>query len=462
MLICMDFTGQKVNLVCVKNGKEKSKSSSAAESPGLEVMESLEVNVSDLEEYLQGKSGEIKEIRVSGTLQDTFHKILVLPDLKKKMLRASLENEVVKEFGAGCQFREQDLGEVPGPADKINRKIMVAGINRDALEDLSRVFARCRIKPSIYTTYPVALQALLEKTEVLSEEPLAFVVLDSPTTRIVIFKGKEIRLTREVNAVEADLDHESPALVKDIYRTLLFYNNTYPEERVARLALVGSLSNSQIAKNVSEKTGAEMVPLDLAAVCQGTEEMPLIHAGCLGLALLNPDEAGLGFVPFSVWEKRAVKKMLTLSSSVLLGVFLIFALLVSRFSLDLRNLSAFHRGVKGEIKMREDRLKEMPLEFVSQSIETTQPPWSQILLELAAVVPPGVTLKTLTLKNVKKMWRGEVTGVADGSDEIDSLLQVEELQNNFVKSPLFTSVKLIERGLQGKQVAFKIIYQLDI
>jgi hypothetical protein len=83
-------------------------------------------------------------------------------------------------------------------------------------------------------------------------------------------------------------------------------------------------------------------------------------------------------------------------------------------------------------------------------------------LELAAVVPSGVALKTLTLKNIKKMWRGEITGIADGSDEISSLLQVEELQNNFSKSPLFASVKLIERELQGKQVAFKIIYQLDI
>ncbi|MGB2768430.1 MAG: hypothetical protein WBC88_01740, partial [Candidatus Zixiibacteriota bacterium] len=357
MLVGMDFTGQKVNLACVKNGKEKSESSSAAESPELEVMESLEVNVSDLEEYLQGKSGEIKEIRVSGMLEHTFHKIFVLPDLKKKTLRASLENEVVKEFGAGCQFREQDLGEVPGPADKINRKIMVAGINRDALEDLSRVFGRCRIKPSIYTTYPLALQALLEKTGVLSEESLAFVVLDSPTTRIIIFKGKEIRLTREVNAVEADLDRESPALVKDIYRTLLFYNNTYPEEKVTRLALAGSLSNSQIAKNVSEKTGAEIAPLDLGAVCRGIEETPGIHHGCLGLALLNPNEAGLGFVPFSVQEKKAVKKMLTLSSSAFLGVLLVFALIISRFSLDLRNLNAFHGGVKGEITMKEDRLK---------------------------------------------------------------------------------------------------------
>lgn len=462
MLLCIDFAGKKINLVCVETAKEKGRSNTPAVTPGLKVLESLELEIPHLQDYLQDKSGEITEIRVSGALEDTFHKTYVLPDLKKKMLRASVENGVVKEFGAGCQFKERKLGRVSGPADKVSIKIMVAGIRRDALEDLSRVFARCRIKPNIYTTYPIAVQALLEKTGVLSEEPLAFVVLESPTTRIVIFKGKEIRLTREVNAAEADQDPENSALVKDIYRTLLFYNDTYPEERVARLALAGSLSNSQIAKNVSEKTGAEMVSLDLKTVCRGIEETNGIHPGCLGLALLNSHEAGLGFVPFSVQERKALKRILTLASSVSLAVFLVFALIISRFSLDLRNLSAFHGGVKGEITMKEDRLKEMPLEFVSQSIETTQPPWSDILLELAAVVPPGVALKTLTLKNVKKMWRGEITGIADGSDEISSLLQVEELQNNFSKSPLFASVKLIERKLQGKQVVFKIIYQLDV
>ena len=462
MPLCMDFAGKKIDLFWVETAREKGRSKSGATTPGLKVMESLEIEVADLEHYLQEKSGEITEIRVSAALEDTFHKLYVLPDLNKKMLRASLENEVEKEFGAGCQFREQDLGEVRGPAEKVNRKMMVVGINRDALEDLSRKFARCRVKPSIYITYPVALKTLLKKTGVLSKEPLAFVALDSPTTRIVILKGDEIRLTREVNVGEATLDPGNEALVKDIYRTLLFYNDSYPEERVAKLALAGGLSNSQIATNVSEKTGAEMVPLDLTAVCQRPEESSCIHPGCLGLALMDPGENGPGFVPFSVQEKKALKRILTLACSAFLGVLLVFLLLISRFSLDLRNLSAFHGGVRGEITMKEDRLREMPLEFISQSIETTQPPWSEILLELAAVVPPGVALKTLTLKNIKKMWRGEVTGIADGSDEINSLLQVEGLQSNFAKSPLFTSVKLIERELQGKQVAFKIIYQLDI
>jgi hypothetical protein len=52
--------------------------------------------------------------------------------------------------------------------------------------------------------------------------------------------------------------------------------------------------------------------------------------------------------------------------------------------------------------------------------------------------------------------------LADGTDEINSLLKVEETQNNFFKSPLFDGVKLTERELQGEQVGFKIIYQLNM
>jgi Tfp pilus assembly protein PilN len=167
-------------------------------------------------------------------------------------------------------------------------------------------------------------------------------------------------------------------------------------------------------------------------------------------------------MPFSVQEKKRVKRVLALSTSACLGVFLIFALVISRSSLELRNLNVFDRGMHGKIRMKEDRLREMPLEFVSQSIETSQPPWSEILLELAAVVPEGVALKSFTMKKLRNKWQGYVEGVANGSDEINSLLQVEEIQNNFVQSPLFEGAKLTERELKGRAVRFKIIYQLDI
>lgn len=464
MLLCMDFAGEKVNIICVQNKKINLRPISTTVEASFEhrAEESLELNVSDLGAYLRSKSGKIEETRVSGSLENTFHKIFILPDLKKKMLKSAVEIEVIKAFGNDYQFRYQDLGEVPGPGNKVDRKIMAVGIKRNSLEELSRMFAGSRIKSSTYTTYPVALQSLLEKMGVLSEDPLAFMELDYPTGRIVVFKGKEIRLTRELPLVEGEKDPESSALAKDIHRTLLFYNDAYPEERVSRLMFAGSSINSETIQNLSQKTGAEIIPFNPETVFQGIKETPYIHPGCLGLALLNPDRLSFGFIPFSVQEKRKIKKTLTLSTCAFCGVLLICALAISRFSLDLRNLNAYHGGIKGEIKMKEDRLKELPLEFVSQSIEASQPPWSEILLELSAVVPPGVAFKTLTLKKVKRVWRGEVTGVADGSDEISSLLLVEEVQNNFVQSPLFSGVKLTERELLGKQVTFKIIYQLDI
>ena len=73
MFLCMDFLGKKINTICVENKKETIKSIIAKESLKLRVVESLELKVSDLAEYLRGKSEKIEEIRVSEALENTFH-----------------------------------------------------------------------------------------------------------------------------------------------------------------------------------------------------------------------------------------------------------------------------------------------------------------------------------------------------------------------------------------------------
>ena len=455
MLLCVDIASQKAKVIGVQRDKKEQN-----------VTVSLEFPISDLAstfgEYLRNTSADIDEIRVSGALKNTFHKAIVIPDMKGKVQKEALETEVMKTFGNDYQFKGQDLGEVPGPGNKVNRKMMTAGIKSDALEALSQMFADSRIKPRIFTTYPVAVQALLEKLEILNQEPLGFVELDHPTCRIVIFKGKEIRVTRELPVGGQKKDPDFPTLAKDIYRTLLFYTESFPNELVTKLVVAGALADSEIAENLKDKTGAKIVPFKPQKIFQGIEEVSGAHAGCLGLSLLEPDHFDFGFIPYSVQTKSKTRKSLALCSSITIGIILMLTLAVSRLSLNLKDLEAYHGGIKGQIKMKEDDLKELPLEFVSHSVETSQPPWSEILLELAAAVPPGVALNTLTLKKIKNRWQGEVTGITDGSDEITSLLMVEEVQNNFMLSPLFKGVKLTEKELQGKKATFKIIYQLNM
>jgi len=455
MLLCVDFASKKVKLTGVEREKES-----------LRVAESLEFDVSDLAhslgEYLQAASRNIDEIRVSGALENTFHRIFVIPDLKGKMFQQALETEVTKAFSREYQFKCQDLGEVPGPGNKVNKKMMTTGMKINTLEELSQMFAKSRVKPRILTTYPAALQALARELNLLSEESLGFLDLDYPTSRIVIFKGDEIRLTREVNVLEEEKDPDRSALATDIYRTLLFYTENYPNQMVTKLVFSGNSATTKCVNILTQKTGAQVVPFLPETIFHGITEIPPIHPGCLGLALLDPGSFDFGFVPFSVQGKKKVKKILTLSSSFALGIILILGLAISRLSLNLENLAVYDGGIKGKIRMKEDRLKELDLEFVSHSIETSQPPWSEILLEMAAAVPTGVILESFSLKNAKKIWRGEITGLAEGSDEISSLLLVERVQSNFNKSPLFKGVKLTDKELQGKKVEFKISYQLNM
>jgi hypothetical protein len=449
MFLCIDFTGEKAKITSVENkGGE------------LRAVEALELDVSDLGEYLRTKSGRIKEIRVSAPVDKTFHRTFTLPNLKGRMLKEAVKNEVIKAFGNGYQFEQQDLGEIVVPGLKANRNTMVVGIERKTLEELSQIFAGFSIKPSIFTTYPLALQTLLEKMGLLSDEAVGFVEISHPRSRIVIFKGKEIRLTRELPLAEGEKDPESSALAKDIYRTLLFYTESFPNEKVAKIVISGNSITSEISENLKQKAGVEIFLFSAQPLFQGIEDTSRVYPGCLGLALINPDRFSFKFIPFSVQEKGRIKKRVTLFSFIFLGMLLMFALFIFRLSWDLRDLNVHQVGIKGEIKMKEDRMKDLALELVSNSIETSQPNWSEILLELAAVVPSGVSLKSMTIKKAKNGWAGELYGTAEGEDEIASLVLVEELQNNFLKSPLFTGTKVAEKKLEGEKITFKIVYQL--
>jgi hypothetical protein len=448
MILCIDFTGEKAKITCVENkGGE------------IRITEAQELNASDLGEYLRSNSRRVKEIRVSAPVDKTFHRTFTLPNLKGKTLSEAVKNEVVKAFGNNYQFEQQDLGEVVVPGSKASRIITTAGIERKTLEELSQIFAGFSIKPSIFTTYPLALQTLLEKMGLLSDEALGVVEISHPRSRIVFFKGKETRLIRELPLAEGEKDPESSALAKDIYRTLLFYTETFPNEKVAKIVIVGNSITSEISENLTQKAGVEILSFSAQPLFQGIEDTS-IYPGCLGLALINSSRFSFKFIPFSVQEKGRIKKRVTLFSFIFLGILLFFVLFIFRLSWNLRDLNIHQVGTKGEIRMKEDRMKDLALEFVSHTVDASQPAWSEILMELAAVVPSGVSFKSMTIRKAKNGWSGEVTGVAEGEDELASLVLVEELQNNFSKSPLFTGIKMVEKKLEGEKITFKITYQL--
>jgi len=450
MLLCIDFTGEIAKITGVDNKKGE-----------LRIVEAQELNVSYLGEYLRSKTGKIKEIRVSAPVDKTFHKTFILPNLKGKTLTEAVKNEVMKAYGGNYQFEQLDLGETVASGSKTNIITTTAGIEIKALQEMSQVFAGSSLKPGLFTTYPLALQALLEIMGLLSEdEAVGFVEISHPRSRIVIFKGKEIRVTRELPLAEGENEPENSALAKDIYRTILFYTESFPDEKVSKIVIAGNSITSEISENLKQKTGLEIFPFNAQSFFQGTEDNSGVYPGCLGLALINPDRFRFKFVPLSVQEKRKTRKRLSLFSLISVIILLVFTSVIFRLSLDAKYLNGYEGGIKGEIKMKEDTMKGMALELVSHSIENSQPRWSEILLELAAVVPPGIALKSMTIRKIKNGWSGDICGSADGQDEITSLVFVEELQNNFLKSPLFTGTKVVEKKLEGEKINFKITYQL--
>ncbi len=449
MLLCIDLAGEKAKIAMVEDGRGE-----------IQVNEALEINISDLGKFLRSKSESINEIRVSVPVDRTFHKTFIVPNITGNILDKSIKNEVIKAFGRDFQFEHKDLGEIVAPHTRVNKKIMTAGVERGALEELALVFAHFSIRPKIYTTYPIAIQMLLEKVGLLPEESLAFVEISHPKSRMVIFKGKEIRMTRELSLSEGDKDQVDSFFAKDLQRTLRFYTESFPGERVTKLVVLDHFITTDTLENLKQKTGADIIPFSSQPFFREIEDGSRIYPGCLGLALLNPTDCHFKFMPCSVQEKKKMKKTVSLFSSIFLGLVIILGLVIFRYSLDLRQLSIYRGGIKGEIRLKEDRLRELSSELVSHSLEISQPHWSETLLELGAIMPAGVSLKSMTIKKAKNGWTGEVDGWVEGVDQFTSLFLVEQLQINFLKSPLFSGAKIVDKQLEGENVAFKITYQL--
>ncbi len=449
MLLCIDWAGEKVKIARVEDGHGE-----------IQVDEAREIDTSDLGRYLRNIAGKIKEIRVAVPIEKSFHKTFMVPNISGNLLNQAIAHEVKKSFGRNYQFKYTDLGEVVVPNTRVNKRIMTVGVERETLEELSLVFAHLSVRPKIYTTYPVALLALLDKVGMLSAESMGFVEMSYPKSRIVIFKGREIRLTRELPLSEGDKDQENIFLAKDIQRTLLFYTESFPGESVANLLVLGKFITPDILESLKQKTGANIIPFSSQPFFQDIEDGSEIYPGCLGLAITSPPDTHFQFTPFSIKEKKKIKRTVSLFSSVFLGLVLIFGLIIFRFSLDLRQLNIYRQGIKGEIKMKEDRMKELSSELVSHSLEISQPHWSETLLELAAVIPAGVSINSMTIKKDKHEWVGEVGGSVEGTDQFASLYLVEQFQYNLLQSPLFSKARIVDKKMEEENIIFKIEYQL--
>ncbi len=443
MILAVEWDGEFARLILAEPYRDTNK-----------VIKLLKLSREELAKYLSEEKRKL-DIRVCGSIEGSVHKTIFMPPLRGNLLKSSIQQETKKIFEEESEYLYEELGQVETGTAGTQAKIMVVGLGRKHLEELVSLFSNFKTKPSIFTTYPMAVRTLLEKLGELKEnENVAFVDVSGDKSRILIFKGKEIRITRGLPLNVEEKSAETERLIKDIHQTILFYTENFPQDKIEKIIVGGSFKPSDFLEALKKKVDLKVVPVWAEEIFQGSNEELLTYPGCLGLALLTPKKFQFSLVPASIKEKRKNRKIATLLVSVFIGITLFILGVNLKYSLDWLNLLDDEKAVQGEIKKKESALKELSAELIYNSVEA-QPAWTDFLLELARLVPDDITLNSLTVKKTGKKWQAEVNGIIQGKDKVESFFRAEELRILFNQSTLWANPNL-ERKLEGDNLKFKV------
>ena len=443
MILAVEWDGEYARLILAEPYRDT-----------IKVVKLLKLTREELAKYLSEEKRKL-DIRVCGSIEGSMHKTVFIPPLKGNLLKSSIQQETKKFFEEESEYLYEELGQVEGGDAGTQAKVMVVALGKKHLEELVSLFSNYKTKPSIFTTYPLAVRTLLEKIgELKGDENVAFVDVSGDRSRILIFKGKEIRITRGLPLKMEEGVGETDRLIKDIHQTILFYTENFPQDKIEKIVVGGSFKPSDFLEALKKKVELKVAPVWAEEIFQGSNEELLTYPGCLGLTLLTPKKFQFSLVPTSIKEKRKNKKMATLLVSVFIGVVLFILSANLKYSLDWLRLLDDEKAVQGEIKKRENELKDLSVELIYNSVEA-QPAWTDFLLELARLVPDDITLNSLTVKRAGKKWQAEINGIIQGEDKVESYFRAEELRILFNQSTLWASPNL-ERKLEGDNLKFKV------
>ncbi|HVP37132.1 MAG TPA: hypothetical protein VMT04_09080 [Terriglobales bacterium] len=447
MILAIDWDGEIARVLLTEMQKDTMK-----------VIKLLKLSREELAKYLSQEKGKL-DIRLCGGFEGSVHKTILVPPLKDNLFKEAIKKETQKILEEESEYLYDELGKLEDATVGTQVRVMVVGLGRKHLEELGSLLSGYKPKSTIFTTHPVAVRTLLEDLgELKEDETVAFVDVCGIRSRILIYKGKEIRITRALPLpVQEDLG-ENDRLIKDIHQTILFYTETYPQDKIEKIVVGGSFKPSDFLEALKKKVDLKIVPLWAEEILQGSNEELLTYPACMGLALLNPKKFNFSLEPVSFREKRKNKRTATILGSVFITTLLFILGANVKYSLDWLRLMVEEKAAQGEIKKRESELKDLSTELISNSVET-QPGWAEFLIEVAKVVPEDVTLSSLTVKKTGKKYQGEFTGVIEGKDKVDSFFRAEELRSSMNNSKLLTSPNL-ERKLEGEVLKFKANFGL--
>jgi Tfp pilus assembly protein PilN len=405
--------------------------------------------------------GEVKEkakVRIAGHFANSVHQILSLPGAKRKVMNTMINLETEKALGkptstAWIEIKEEDALDV-------EKKVMGVGVDKQIVGDIFKKYKEFWGAPHTLLTYPIAVHALLESQDLLDDRACAFVDVFEDETHIIVYKGQEVRLVRDLPFGTSSFPDGISKLVQSIFQTVLFHKQTFRGQDVEHIIVEAKGHSGEICESIEKEMGKEAQSLDLAQFILNAEETEIPPAACMGLMLLPTDHHPLRLIPTAVTTQNTLQRNLLVAGSVSLVLAGIFGASQFRLQSKIRSLSDDNASLRAKISYSEDRIGNAKQGLILHKVRNGQPEWETLFRELAFVIPEEVMFHSLKVTAVGDHWKGEASGEVQLEDKSAALMRMSELVQRLKISPIF-STYTIERSLADERIRFVLKFNLS-
>jgi type IV pilus assembly protein PilM len=454
----------------------------------------------------QGMAGRGAAAMLEGN--EVLVRRLTLPPMKKSDVRASLTLECRNLVGYPIEeavIRHEVLGRsAQGPGTDV----LVAVAPRRAVLETCRALEAAGLTPAHLTIRPVALRALLRSLPSLDrEEAVAYLDLGPRESHISIFRGDEIRFTREcgvgvasfvdalrsivvpgqgvrlLDAAEAEslLSEQGVAgtekdggreggipasavaimlrpslerLVRELWNSIDYVHEQFQGSSVSRIALLGE--TARVPGLAPYLSGVLKMPVHVVDPGSGVADAALGRGAVAGLCLLETgavdflESAGAG-AAHRLAEAIPQRIAVAAAAVLLLSISLPAELTLQRERSRVAGLEAKLQGL-GEYsetvgRFREARETEARSAAVMAGLRGGTPPWSEVLRDLSHRV--GTEARIVSLAPAEPGPEGgapdaSVPAPAEGTElRIEGLVARERLRP---EQPLGELMASLERS----------------
>jgi hypothetical protein len=406
---------------------------------------------------LLGGVRERATVRFAGHFQNSVHQILSLPSAKRKVMNTMVNLETEKALGkptstAWIEIKEDD-------SLNVEKKVMGIGVDKQIVGDIFKRYKEFWGAPHTLLTYPIAVHALLSSQDLLEDQPCAFVDVFEEETHILVYKGQEVRLVRDLPFGTSSFPDGISKLVQSIFQTVLFHKQTFSGQDVERIVVEAKGHNAEICEAIEKELGKEAINLDLTQFILNAEETEIPTTACMGLMLLHSDNHPLRLVPAAVKTQNTLQRNLLVVGSVSLVLAGIFGASQIRFQNRIRALSEDNTSLRTRISHSEDRIGNAKQGLILHKVRNGQPEWTTVFRELAFVIPEEIRLHSMKVTALGNAWKGEASGEVQLEDKSAALLRMSELVQRLKLSPIFSTYS-IERSLVDEKIRFVLKFNL--